>query len=149
MPQRSRSACRPTASALHYYRVWAPGATGYTGDTSPKRTLTVYNAAISSISYNPPGKDANNLNGEYAVVKNIGGTAINLAKWKLDAGDGKVRTLPSYTLAKGATVRLHTGSGTNSSGHIYLKFGSPIWNDTSDTGKLFDPNGTRVSVFRY
>lgn len=139
----------PSASGIHYYRIAAPGDDGHLSDTSPKRALTVYRAAITSIAYNPPGRDANNLNGEYAVVKNTGATAINLQNWKLDAGDGKVRTLPSYALAKGSIVRLHTGSGTNGNGHIYLRFGTPIWNDAADIGKLFDPYGKRVSLYRY
>jgi hypothetical protein len=33
------------------------------------------------------GDDRRNRNGEYALVRNTGKVAINLAGWKLDAGD--------------------------------------------------------------
>jgi hypothetical protein len=139
----------PGSSANHEFRVYAPGDAGHTADASPRRTLTVYDSRITSIVYNPPGRDARNLNGEYVVVKNTGNVGINLKGWTIDAGNGRTRTLPDYALAKGSTVRLHTGSGPTTSGHIYLGFGSPLWGDQSGTGKLFDRNGTLLSTYRY
>lgn len=139
----------PGSTAVHKYRVRAPGNEGHLADVGPTRTLTVYNARITSIRYNPPGPDSENLNGEYAVVKNTGSTAINLNGWKLDAGSGKVRTLPTYILGAGSTVKLHTGRGSQSSGHIYLRFGAPIWRDTYDTGRLIDGNGRLMSRYSY
>ena len=46
----------------------------------------VYRAAITGIHADAAGDDRRNLNGEYALVRNTGAAAINLADWKLDAG---------------------------------------------------------------
>lgn len=75
---------------------------------------------------------------------------LNLQGWLIDADDGQRRVLPSYSLGAGKTVRLHTGSGANGSGRIYLGFKMPIWNNSGgDTGRLYDPNGVLASTYRY
>jgi competence protein ComEC len=79
----------------------------------------VYQAAITGIHADAAGDDRRNLNGEYALIRNTGRAAINLACWKLDAGDpGQRFTLPGYGLRTGATVRIHTGRGTTRAGHL-------------------------------
>lgn len=139
----------PSTTGVHKYRVHAPGNAEYVSDTSPTRSVTVYNARINSIRFNPPGPDRENLNGEYAVVKNTGSTSINLSGWKIDAGGGKTRILSAYSLASGASVKLHTGSGRQSAGHMYLKFGTPIWRDTYGKGRLYDANRRLISTYAY
>ena len=81
----------------------------------------VYRAAITGIHTDAAGDDRRNLNGEYALVRNTGAAAINLAGWKLSAGDrGQRFSLVRYPLKKGATVRIHTGRGTSRAGHLFL-----------------------------
>jgi hypothetical protein len=55
----------------------------------------------------------------------------------------------SYPLKKGATVRIHTGRGTTRTGHLYLGWGRPIWNNDGDTATLIDPQNVTVSRYRY
>ncbi len=56
-------------------------------------------AAITGIHADAAGDDRRNLNGEYALVRNTGAAAINLAGWNLDAGERSQRfSLASYTL---------------------------------------------------
>jgi competence protein ComEC len=96
------------------------------------------------------GDDRRNLNGEYALVRNTGGAAVNLAGWKLDAGDRSQRfSLASHLLKKGATVRIHTGRGATRAGHLFLGSGRPIWNNDGDTATLIDPHSIVVSRYRY
>ena len=78
-------------------------------------------------------------------VRNTGAGAINLAGWKLDAGDRSQRfSLASYPLKKGATVRIHTGRGMTRAGHLYLGAGWPIWNNDGDTATLIDPHKSQA-----
>jgi len=79
-----------------------------------------------------------------------GAAAVNLAGWKLDAGDRSQRfSLAGYVLKKGATVRIHTGRGATRAGHLFLGSGRPIWNNDGDTATLIDPHNTVVSRYRY
>jgi competence protein ComEC len=75
--------------------------------------------------------------------------AVNLAGWKLDAGDPSQRySLASYVLRR-ATVRIHTGRGATRAGHLFLGSGRPIWNNDGDTATLIDPHNIVVSRYRY
>jgi hypothetical protein len=86
------------------------------------------------------------------LVRNTGAAAINLAGWKLDAGDRSQRfTLASYPLKKGATVRIHTGRGITKAGHLHLGSGRVGRSGTTmgDTATLIDPHNIAVSRYRY
>jgi hypothetical protein len=108
----------------------------------------VYRATITGIHADVPGDDRRNLNSEYALVRNTGAVAINLAGWQLDAGDRSQRfSLPSYPLKKGATVRIHTGRGTTKPGHLYLGSGRAIGNNDGDTATLIDPHNIAASRY--
>jgi competence protein ComEC len=101
----------------------------------------VYRAAITGVHANAGGNDRRNLNGEYALVRDTGAAAVNLAGWRLDAGDRSQRfSLASHHLKKGATVRIHTGRGTTRAGRLFLGSGRPIWNNDGDTAALIDPH---------
>ena len=104
----------------------------------------VYRAAITGVHADAAGDDRRNLNGEYALVRNTGAAAINLAGWKLSAGDRDQRfSLARYPLKKNATVRIHTGRGTSRAGHLFLGSGRPIWNNGGDSATLIDPTTSR------
>jgi hypothetical protein len=141
---------RPRATGTSWWRVHKASDSDHIGDISSAFRLVVYRAAITGIHADAAGDDRRNRNGEYALVRNTGAAAINLASWKLDAGDRSQRfTLPSYPLKKGATVRIHTGHGTTKAGHLYLGLGRPIWNNDGDTATLIDPHNIAVSRYRY
>jgi hypothetical protein len=141
---------RPRASGTGWWRVYKASDTDHIGAISPAFRLVVYRAAITGIHADAAGDDRRNRNGEYALVRNTGAAAINLAGWKLDAGDRSQRfSLASYPLKKGATVRIHTGRGTTKAGHLYLGSSRPIWNNDGDTATLIDPHNIAVSRYRY
>jgi 5-hydroxyisourate hydrolase-like protein (transthyretin family) len=141
---------RPRATGTSWWRVYKASDTDHIGAISRSFRLVVSRAAITGIHADAAGDDRRNLNGEYALVRNTGAAAINLAGWKLDAGDRSQRfSLPSYPLKKGSTVRIHTGRGTTKEGHLYLGSGRPIWNNEGDTATLIDPHNIAVSRYRY
>jgi hypothetical protein len=141
---------RPRATGTSWWRVYKASDSDHIGAISRTFRLVVYRAAITGIHADAAGDDRRNLNGEYALVRNTGAAAINLAGWKLDAGDRSQRfSLASYVLKKGATVRIHTGRGTTRAGHLYLGSGRPIWNNDGDTATLIDPHNVAVSRYRY
>jgi P pilus assembly chaperone PapD len=141
---------RPRATGLSGWRIYKTSDNDHVGAISPTFRLVVYRAAITGVHADAAGDDRGNRNGEYALVRNTGAAAINLAGWKLDAGDRSQRfTLASYPLKKGATVRIHTGRGTTRAGHLYLGSGRAIWNNDGDTATLIDPHNIVVSRYRY
>jgi hypothetical protein len=141
---------RPRTTGTSWWRIYKASDTDHIGAISRTFRLVVYRAAITGIHADAAGDDRRNRNGEYALVRNTGAVAINLAGWKLDAGDRSQRfTLASYPLKKGATVRIHTGRGSTKPGHLYLGSGRPIWNNDGDTATLIDPHNIAVSRYRY
>jgi len=143
-------AVRPRATGISGWRIYKASDTDHIGDISPALRLVVYRAAITGIHADAADDDRRNLNGEYALVRNTGAAAINLAGWKLSAGDrGQRFSLVRYPLKKGATVRIHTGRGTSRAGHLFLGSGRPIWNNDGDSATLIDPNNVAVSRYRY
>ena len=137
---------RPQSTGTSWWRVYRASDADHIGAISAGLRLVVYRAAITGIHADAAGDNRRNLNGEYALVRNTGGAAINLAGWKLDAGDRSQRfTLASYTLKKGATVPIHTGRGTTTAGHLFLGSGRPIWNNDGDSATLYDPHNIAVS----
>jgi P pilus assembly chaperone PapD len=141
---------RPQSTGTSWWRIYKASDTDHIGAISQSFRLVVYRAAITGIHADAAGDDRRNLNGEYALVRNTGAAAINLAGWKLDAGDRSQRfILASYPLKKGATVQIHTGRGTTRAGHLFLGSGRPIWNNDGDTATLIDPHNIAVSRHRY
>ena len=118
--------------------MWAPDACGVavSGDIS-----------IGAIRYDADGNDNNNLNDEWVEIANIGSVAIDLTGWGVKDESATHRYLfpNGYVLAAGASVRLHTGCGTDSELWLYwCNTGSAIWNNTGDTVFVLDPSGNII-----
>jgi LysM repeat protein len=87
---------------------------------------------------------------EYAVITNHGGAAVNLAGWRLNAGDaGQDFVFPSFELQPGQSCRVYTNEvHTETCGFTFGR-GSAIWNNAGDCGYLYQANGTLVSKYCY
>jgi hypothetical protein len=101
---------------------------------------------ISSIFYD--GAESRTEGDEYVVVKNTGAGAVDLAGYRINAGDpGQNFTFPSHVLQPGAEVRVYTNRSIPGS----YSFGreSAIWNNGGDCGYLFNPQGEQVDEYCY
>ena len=127
-----------TASRKYSYRVQVPADSGRVTRTSATISVSVYKAKITGV------KAAGD---EYVTIKNTGTVAINLSGWKLKDASATTVTLPSRTLAAGASVRVHTRRGTNNAGNIYLN--KPLMWNTHDTARLFDNRAWQMSTLTY
>jgi hypothetical protein len=101
---------------------------------------------FQKVQFNLPGSDTpGRLNEEWVQIKNVTSTTKNLKGWKVyDRGRIHAYTFPTTPVAPGEVVRLHTGSGTNSTRHRYWGQDAYVWNDTGDTAYLYRPDGTRA-----
>lgn len=129
----------------------APGTSGSVterarlgGDSVATQTTTVATEggtpveggelSLTEINADAEGDDRENLNDEYLVFENTGSESLDLSGWTVEDEAEKTYTFPdSYTLEVGATVTLHTGSGTDSERDLYWGAGSPVWNNAGDT----------------
>jgi competence protein ComEC len=112
-------------------------------ETTPQLTLAAVNADAA-------GDDRENLNDEYVVFRNDGDGTLDLSGWTVSDEAGRTYTVPDgVTLAPGATITLHTGSGTETETDLYWGSGSPIWNNGGDTVTVTMPDGTEVLAEGY
>lgn len=100
--------------------------------------------------YDSPGTDNRSnlsLNAEYVALKNTTKTPISLYRWTVRDKANHVYTFTmAFTLRAGATVYLHTGSGTNTSVHRYWGSKAYIWNNDGDTAYLRNASGTQLDT---
>jgi P pilus assembly chaperone PapD len=126
-------------------------------------TATLFSASAASAAgpvkitaayYDPnpggPDPDTNaGRNQEYIVIRNSGSHRVTMTGWVLHdvprSGSTNKFVFPSFKLRPGKTVRVHTGSGSNTSTDLYWGSSVYIWGDDSDTATLVR-SGTTMST---
>lgn len=115
------------------------------GDVAQDTSWSVPDVVIPTIN-----EDGDTLNDEYVDFENRSGGSVDMAGWTVEDEAGYTYTVPDgFSLADGATVRLHSGSGSDSSTDLYWGRGSPVWNNGGDTVTLADDSGAIVQVREY
>lgn len=120
--------------------------------TAPGADAATPAVKISVIRYNPPGADTTSttqLDGEYVTLKNTTSTSRSITGWTLRDAQGHVYKLSTFTLAAGASVRIHTGPGVNSRTDRYWGLRWYVWNNDKDTATLKNAAGTTVHTCGY
>ncbi|MFD1588117.1 lamin tail domain-containing protein [Halorientalis brevis] len=109
-------------------------------DEAPSGALS-----IAEIHADASGDEYDNLNDEYVVFENTGEQSVDLSGWTLSDDADHVYTFPDgFVLEPGATVTVHTGSGTDSATDLYWGSDAPVWNNGGDTVTVRDANGDVV-----
>jgi len=141
---------------MHFEK--AAAAALLTGTTLAMLPLQAADAAtaapfrVTKVQYDSPGSDNRSnasLNAEYLQVKNVTRQAQSLSRWTVRDAQYHVYTFPAVTVAPGAIVTLHTGSGVNGQGHLYWRAGNYVWNNTGDSALLRTPAGATVQTVRW
>ena len=104
---------------------------------------------IAEANYDSAGSDTgsnSSMNDEWVVIKNTGSKARSLNGWVLKDTAGHVYRFGSYTLAAGARVKVHTGSGDNTRRHRYWGADYYVWNNTGDKAILKNAGGSVVDT---
>lgn len=116
---------------------------------SPPSTAPIgANPGILEAEFDAPGRERDNLNGEWVKIKNIGNISIDMSGWKLSDEQNHVYNFPNgFELSSGTIVKIHTGTGTNTQTELYWGEKSPIWNNDGDTATLKDKKGRIIDQY--
>lgn len=92
------------------------------------------------------GDDYDSLADEFLAFSNAGTDELHLGGWTVSDRADHVYTFPDgVVLAAGATVRLHTGEGTDTETERFWDHGVPVWNNRGDAVTVRDADG-RVAL---
>jgi hypothetical protein len=124
------------------YRVRAVETTTLAAEDSAAVSVTGERTTIPAARPDAPGDDARNLNGEFIVLRNTGTTPLQLRGWTVRSASTRTTfALPRYRLPAGAKVKIHSGRGRTSRGHVYLGSRQEVWHNRRDTGVVLHPTG--------
>ncbi|WP_106399017.1 lamin tail domain-containing protein [Actinocorallia populi] len=129
------------ATAFLVIGVLAPEKGASTPDSAP-------DVRIERVRFDAPGTDARtnrSLNGEWVEVRNRSRQARNLRGWRLQGADGRTYTFGDLRLPPGRSVRVHTGSGRDTGGHVYWNRGTHAWRNSGSAVRLRSPAGSADS----
>jgi endonuclease YncB( thermonuclease family) len=123
--------------------LWAPDACG--SEPPPD------SVAIVDYSYNPSGRDEDDLNGEWIAIANSGLEPIELSSWILrdESTQHRYQFPRDYVLGARAEVLVHSGCGRDSATDLYWCADDPVWSNGGDTAILQLPSGVVVSWETY
>lgn len=126
-----------TSSAIHHVTVQAPLP-------RPEGPSIDF---VWPFHYDAEGDDATNLNDEYFTLQNTGDEAADLSGWSVENDHGVAFLFPrGLTLAPGATITIHSGSGVNTAGRLYWNASEPVWNN-NDLAVLLNAAGEIVAHY--
>jgi competence protein ComEC len=119
-----------------------------TGTSTPFPTPTQASPTgirVVEIQADGEGADGSDLNAEYIVLKNTGDDLLDLSGWSVKDEDGHVHTFADgVRLEVGATMTLHSGSGSQSTTDRFWWADGPVWDDHGETITIFDDTGNKV-----
>ncbi|RLF38578.1 MAG: nuclease [Thermoplasmata archaeon] len=109
-----------------------------------------YGIVILTVHYNAEGRDEENLNDEYVVIKNIDTTPIDVTGYRLNDEVNHTYYFPEhYIIEPGVIVKIHTGSGNNTEYDLYWNNDYPIWNNNGDTAYLWNADDILIDTYRW
>ncbi len=121
--------------------LWDPGACGSSSDARLE---------IIELSENPPGRDEDDLNGEFLVIRNVGDD-VDLSDHMLRDGSSvnRYQFPDGFVLEAGSTVTIHVGCGQDDDAALYWCASGPVWDNRGDQAFVVAPGGGFIATFEY
>jgi hypothetical protein len=107
---------------------------------------------LRKIYYDSPGSDLRSnasLDAEFVQIENTTTKAVSLKGWTVVDASSHKYTFGTYSLAKGKTVTVRTGKGTNTSTNRYQGRAAYVWNNDKDTATLRKSTAVKVDTCSY
>jgi len=111
-----------------------------------RSALHVADLPILHIEANPPGAD---VPGEYLLIANHSGRAVEMTNWKLVDRAGHRYVFPRFTLSRAAQVRIWTKAGVDTGADLFWGYSRAVWNNPGDTAFLYDAQDYLISTYTY
>lgn len=102
---------------------------------------------IYHVWFDSPGKDDRSnksLNAEWVQIKNTGRTAVSLKGWVLKDTSSHRYTFKNVTIGAGKTMKIHTGTGKDTTADKFQNRRAYVWNNDGDTATLTRSSGAKV-----
>ncbi|MFJ3234767.1 lamin tail domain-containing protein [Streptomyces sp. NPDC086787] len=123
------------------------GAALLTGTVLSTPAEAAGGVTIHHVYFDSPGSDTRSnasLNGEWVQIRNTGRSAVSLRGWVLKDVSNHRYAFPNVTIGAGKYMKIHTGSGRDTTSDKYQNRRAYVWNNTSDTATLTKANGAKV-----
>lgn len=120
--------------------------------TTPSPAQAAGHIYISRVQYDSPGTDTGSntsINAEWVRITNSTSSKRTLTGWTLRDTSSHVYKFPTTTLKAGASLRVHTGKGTNTATDKYWKLSYYVWNNTGDKATLKNRAGTVIDTCKW
>lgn len=107
---------------------------------------------ISYVQYDSPGADSGSnksLNAEWVRIKNGSSKKKTLTGWSLRDAQGHVYRFGTFTLRAGRSVRIHTGTGSNTGSDRFWRQDWYVWNNSGDKAILKNKAGSTVDTCKW
>lgn len=106
---------------------------------------------IFELEPDPQGRDDENLNGEWIVVRNTTTATVDVSGWTVrDESTANRYVFPAgAAIAPGTDVKLRTGCGNDSARERFWCSDGPVWSNGGDTALLMDGAGNVVDLLIY
>jgi hypothetical protein len=109
----------------------------------PLPTLASASVKVNILSVSGTGALAN----EAVTILNNDVSSLALNGWTLKDNQGDSYTFPQVTLFPGATLQLHTGTGTDTAADLYWQLPAPVWK-SGQLVALYDPQNIARAFYR-
>lgn len=96
---------------------------------------------VDRVEPDPPGRDEENLNGEFVELVNEGAEPVDLDGWDIRDDSSSHRFDLAGTIEPGGRLVIRTGAGSSGGGELFLDSRSPVWSNRGDTVLVIDPEG--------
>lgn len=123
--------------------LWSPTACGAAADASIE---------IAELNFDAAGRDNENPNGEWIVIKNVDADALALAGWSVRDESTRHRYTfgEDVMLASGASITLKSGCGQDGADEVFwCNPDGPVWSNSGDTAFVLDPAGNVAATTSY
>lgn len=86
------------------------------------------------------------LETERIILRYNGPLALDLSNWRIKDEEGHLFVFPTFVLAAGGAVQIHTTSGKDTPVDLYWELAQPVW-QSGETLTLLDPGGTPRLIY--
>jgi hypothetical protein len=107
--------------------------------------------AIVDYVFDPRGRDAEDLNGEWVAIANLGSDPVDMTGWVLrdESTQNRFGFPTEFSLSPGKEVLVRSGCGDATETDLFWCTADPVWSNGGDTMILQSSRGSVVARERY